>query len=68
FCTGFAHSGIYDVSEEGEIEPRELYDRYREKVDDPKSERMLRNYLNKMVHYNLVDAEGEGRWRVYRSR
>ncbi|MDY6789481.1 MAG: Cdc6/Cdc18 family protein [Candidatus Nanohaloarchaea archaeon] len=60
---------LYEIiEEEGEIEPSELYSRYREEVDEPRSDRMLRKYLNKMVHYNLIDSEGEGRWRVYKSK
>ena len=57
---------LYDIIEEEEkIEPGDLYEQYRERVEDPRSDRMLRKYLNKMVHYNLVDAEGDGRWRTY---
>ncbi|MDY6777411.1 MAG: AAA family ATPase, partial [Candidatus Nanohaloarchaea archaeon] len=41
---------LYDiVNEAGEIEPGDLYERYRDAVDDPRSDRMLRKYLNKMV-------------------
>lgn len=59
---------LYDIiNEEGEIEPGELYERYRDEADDPRSDRMLRKYLNKMVHYNLIESEGEGRWRRYSS-
>ncbi len=57
---------LYDViEEEGEIKPGELYERYREEVDEPKVERTLRKYLNKMDHYRLIETEGEGRWRKY---
>lgn len=60
---------LYDIiQDEEQIEPGELYERYREEVDDPRSDRMLRKYLNKMVHYNLIDAEGEGRWRRYSAK
>jgi orc1/cdc6 family replication initiation protein len=55
------------VNDAGEIAPGDLYDRYRDAVEDPRSDRMLRKYLNKMVHYNLIDAEGDGRWRRYKS-
>lgn len=54
------------VNEEGEIQPGDLYENYREAMDDPKSDRMLRKYLQKMDHYNLINSEGEGRWRKYR--
>lgn len=53
------------IDEEGTISPGDLYDRYREEVDEPKVERTLRKYLNKMTHYNIVDSQGEGRWRKY---
>jgi orc1/cdc6 family replication initiation protein len=61
---------LYDVLQDtGDWMPAgELYDRYRERVDEPKSERMLRNYLSKMEHYNLVEEEGATRWRRYRAR
>jgi len=53
------------IKEEGRIKPGELYSRYRDEVEDPKTERSLRKYLNKMAHYNLIETEGEGRWREY---
>jgi len=57
---------LYDIIEdEGEIKPGELYDRYEEEVENPKVERTLRKYLNKMDHYRLINTEGEGRWRKY---
>lgn len=59
---------LYDIiAEKDEIAPRELYDAYQEEVDEPKSERTLRTYLQKMEHYNLVAAEGEKRGRTYRA-
>ncbi|MFB6204434.1 MAG: Cdc6/Cdc18 family protein [Candidatus Nanohaloarchaea archaeon] len=57
---------LYEIiEEEEEIKPRTLYDRYKERSEDPKGERMLRKYLNKMEHYNLVESEGSGRWTMY---
>ncbi len=57
---------LYDIiQDEGEIQPGELYERYSEEIDDPKVERTLRKYLNKMDHYRLIETEGEGRWRKY---
>lgn len=55
------------VNEEEKIQPGDLYERYREEIDDPKSDRMLRKYLQKMDHYNLINSEGEGRWRKYKA-
>jgi Cdc6-like AAA superfamily ATPase len=58
---------LYDiVEEEGEIKPSELYEKYRDEVDNPKVDRTLRKYLKKMDHYKLIESEGEGRWRTYR--
>lgn len=57
---------LYDIiKEEVEIKPGELYEKYEEDIDEPKVERTLRKYLNKMDHYRLIDTEGEGRWRKY---
>ncbi|APW96509.1 AAA family ATPase [Halobiforma lacisalsi AJ5] len=58
---------LYDViAAEGEIEPGDLYAEYERRVDDPKTERTLRNYLTKMVHYDLIEAVGKRRGRTYR--
>ena len=38
---------------------------YAARVDEPKSRRTVRKYLSKMDQYNLVDARGEGRSRMY---
>ena len=57
---------IYNIIQEhGEVDPSELYTRYREEVADPKTDRTVRNYLAKMEHYNLIVAEGSGRARTY---
>lgn len=53
------------IEEHAGISPGELYDRYEKEVDTPKSDRTIRNYLSKMRHYNLVEAEGEKRARAY---
>ncbi|ELY58934.1 Cdc6/Cdc18 family protein [Natronolimnohabitans innermongolicus] len=58
---------LYDViAETGEIEPGELYETYERRVDNPKTKRTLRNYLTKMVHYDLIEAVGKRRGRTYR--
>lgn len=57
---------LYDIiDEEGSIAPGELYEKYEEEVEDSKVKRTLRKYLEKMKHYNLIESEGEGRWRKY---
>lgn len=57
---------VYEVViEAGEIQPSDLYETYRGCVDDPKSDRTVRNYLRKLERYNLVRAVGENRGRTY---
>lgn len=60
---------LYDIIRDNEngIAPRDLYAAYADRVEDPKTERTLRNYLQKMCHYNLIAADGDGRSRTYRS-
>jgi Cdc6-like AAA superfamily ATPase len=58
---------LYEILEEqGAVEPAALYAAYRERVDDPKTDRTVRNYLAKMEQYDLVRAEGTSSDRVYR--
>ncbi|SFL45547.1 orc1/cdc6 family replication initiation protein [Halogranum rubrum] len=60
---------LYEILQtEGQLNPGELYERYTDEVDDPKTKRTMRNYLSKMVHYKLVIADGEKRARTYRVR
>jgi Cdc6-like AAA superfamily ATPase len=57
---------VYEaVAERGEVAPPDLYAAYRNRVDDPVTERMVRNYLAKMTQYNLVAATGHGQQRRY---
>lgn len=53
------------LKEEGELGGK-IYELYRERVKNPKTDRTVRNYLQKMQHYNLIVAEGEKRARTYR--
>ncbi|WP_049996188.1 Cdc6/Cdc18 family protein [Halococcus sediminicola] len=58
---------LYEIVKEYEtLAPSDLYERYRERVDKPRSNRTVRNYLSKLAHYNLVTKEGDGRGRTYR--
>ena len=58
---------LYDIVDEHDaISPGELYDNYRERVDDPRSDRTVRNHLSKLAHYNLIVKSGDGRGRTYR--
>ncbi|SDJ62394.1 Cdc6/Cdc18 family protein [Natronorubrum texcoconense] len=57
---------LYEIiTEEQEIAPSDLYEQYRERAEEPKSDRMVRNYLQKMQRYNLIKATGENRGRTY---
>lgn len=58
---------LYDIIEEaGEIQPGELYEIYVGEVEDPMTQRTVRNYLNKMEHYRLITSSGRSRAKVYR--
>ncbi|MGQ3330891.1 Cdc6/Cdc18 family protein [Halorubrum sp. FL23] len=56
------------ISESEEIKPPALYEQYEDRVDDPKTERTVRNYLAKLEHYNLIVADGNTKARSYRVR
>jgi Cdc6-like AAA superfamily ATPase len=56
---------LYDIIvERGEVSPSGLYEAYCTRVDDSKSQRMMRNHLQKMQRYNLIRAEGQSRSRT----
>lgn len=58
---------LYEIIDEnGEVIPSALYEAYRDRVENPKSDRTVRTYLTKMDRYGLIDAEGTSRDRVYR--
>ena len=60
---------LYDlIGETGEVSAGELYDKYRNAVDDPKTQRTMRNYLSKLQQYNLIAANGATRGRTYSLR
>jgi len=57
---------LYEIVTEREVvKPKTLYEEYRDRMEDPKSERMLRNYLRKLRQYNLIEANGKTRGRTY---
>ena len=59
---------LYEIVEErGEIAPNELYETYRERMDEPKTDRTVRNYLSKMDQYDVIEAVGTSRNRTYHS-
>ncbi len=54
---------IIDAAEP--IEPKTLYRQYETRASEPKTRRTVRNYLQKLKQYNLIDATGEKRGRTY---
>lgn len=54
------------INDAGRISPSDLYDRYTSEVDNPKSNRTVRNYLKKMERYELVGSDGKTRDRLYK--
>jgi len=60
---------LYEViSAYEKIAPGQLYDEYQSRAEEPKSNRMVRNYLQKMERYNLLNAEGKNRGRIYTTK
>lgn len=58
---------LYEVIRDaGEIDPGEAYDAYVEAVEEPRTQRTIRNYVQKLAHYDLVEIIGENRGRTYR--
>ena len=53
------------VREHDSLKPSDLYEKYHERVEDPRSDRTVRNYLTKLAHYNLIEKHGNGRGRTY---
>jgi cell division control protein 6 len=59
---------VYQVLRDSEeLMPNEIVTRYAERVDEPKTKRTVRKYLRKLEQYNLVESEGSGPSRVYRT-
>lgn len=59
---------VYGIVEEaGPITPGELYERYREAVEEPRSRRTVRKYVNKMEHYGLLATAGQRKGKVVRT-
>lgn len=58
---------LYRVIEErGPIAPKDLSREYQDRVERPRSDRTIRNYLSELERRNLVLAEGRTRDRRYR--
>ena len=58
---------VYEiVKQDGPLEPSEIFERYEQEVDSPRTKRTVRNYLSKMEQYNILEATGTTRSRSYR--
>lgn len=53
------------IEEEGEMSMGDLYESYRTRVDDPRTKRTLRRYMNKMEAYNVIESSGEKSGKTY---
>jgi orc1/cdc6 family replication initiation protein len=53
------------ITDAGEISPGEAYERYAERVEEPRSRRRVRDYVRKLAEYGLVAVHGQNRGRRY---
>jgi len=57
---------VYEIINKSDgLAPKAIYERYHDRVEDPRTMRTVRKYLSKLTHYNLVSARGTSRDRVY---
>ncbi len=57
---------VYEIiRERGALGPAEIHNRYKKKVEKPRTKRTIRTYLSKMTQYNLLESEGTSRDRKY---
>ena len=54
------------IEEHDRIAPRNLFEEYRNRVDEPKSNRTVRKYLKQLEREELIASEGSTRDRRYR--
>ncbi|MFB6085283.1 MAG: Cdc6/Cdc18 family protein [Halodesulfurarchaeum sp.] len=58
---------IYELlAAAGPLSPGAIYERYAERMDDPRSRRTVRKYLRKLEQYDLLAASGAAQRREYR--
>jgi len=58
---------LYDIIlDQGEVGAGDLYEEYCRQVEDPKTQRTMRNHLSKLEQYNLIVSQGQTRARTYR--
>lgn len=61
------HQDIFRVVQDhGRIATRDLFEEYRNRVEEPKSNRTIRKYLKQLERDGLITAEGSTRDRRYR--
>ncbi|WP_276259894.1 Cdc6/Cdc18 family protein [Haloglomus litoreum] len=57
---------VYHIIEAaGEIDRPTLYDRYCDRVADPKTDRTVQDYIGKLVNYGLIEQRGPKQDRTY---
>jgi Cdc6-like AAA superfamily ATPase len=57
---------LYEIiKEDGDIQAGTLHDRYQERVQDPKTRRTRRRYLDSLRRYDLIQVDGDGRGTTY---
>ncbi len=60
---------IYElVAAAGPLSPGAIYERYRDRMADPRSRRTVRKYVRKLEQYDLLVATGAAQNREYRLR
>lgn len=50
---------LYEIIKSGTVEPSDLYESYRDDIQDPKTRRTVRRYLESMERYDLIESIGE---------
>jgi len=57
---------LYEIVDENEpIAPRDLYDEYSERVEQPKTDRTVRSHLGKLVQYDILESKGASQTKRY---
>lgn len=57
---------VYEILEDGgEMKMGDLYENYRTHIDDPRTKRTLRRYMNKMEAYKVIESSGTKSGKTY---
>ncbi|MFB6266955.1 MAG: Cdc6/Cdc18 family protein [Halodesulfurarchaeum sp.] len=63
---GEHQEALYEIiTRAGSIAPGEAYERYTERVAEPRSKRRVRDYVRKLAAYDLIEVHGQNRGRRY---